>query len=110
MRERTVCADSSGAHPRAASHQTWSVAFRGCPLPYGRGSDVGTRPLPILLLQPLGVRTQVDPRTLDLRVQLEGRLAHLAAEAALLVSTKGGCGVEDVVAVDPHRTCLENLG
>ena len=51
-------------------------------------------------------RRKSEPRAdgLRLRVQIECVLAHLASPARLLVSAeRQGC-VEDVVAVDPHRT------
>src|SRR5262249_29472029 len=56
------------------------------------------------------VRAEVHPHRLDLGVELERGLAHLAAEAALLVAAEGRGGVEDVVAIDPDRSRLERLG
>src|SRR5579864_6510919 len=50
---------------------------------------------------------QFDADRLDLGVVLKHLVSHFPTPTRLLVATKGHCRVKHVVAVDPHRPCLE---
>src|SRR5678816_2501749 len=43
-----------------------------------------------------------------LGVEFQHFVAHLAAPTGLLVTTKRERGIENVVAIDPHRSCFKS--
>src|SRR5215210_4547116 len=64
-----------------------------------------------LLVKPAdGLAGKIDPHALDLRVEVEGVAAHLAAVAGLLVAAEGRGGVEHVVGVNPDHAGLDLPG
>src|SRR5256886_2464263 len=52
-------------------------------------------------------KSETDGHRLGGQVVVENRLAHLAPPAGLLIAAKRQCGIEDVVAVDPHCAGFE---
>src|ERR671917_485253 len=64
-----------------------------------------------LLVEPAdGLAGEIDPDALDLRVEVEGVAAHLAAVAGLLEAAEGRGGVEHIEGVDPDDAGLDLLG
>ena len=50
---------------------------------------------------------KLDANGLGLEIVLKCRVAHFAAPSRLLVSAERQRGVEDAVAINPNRACLD---
>src|SRR6266702_3521428 len=70
---------------------------------------LGSASKPWTVLGSISVKTELqrNPNGFDLRIRLEGVLAHLAAEAALLVTAERSSAVEAIVGIDPHDSGLD---